>query len=119
MDIITANLGAGLISTIVQLGLCINLFFTFPFMMNPVFEIVERRFAGGWLRWLLVLAVTLHLLHLWLCVTCIAGVQGTDGVEAMESGHSDSGTGRGSCCVGNLEFTERDLLGQKCKRPEQ
>ena len=59
MDIITANLGAGLISTIVQLGLCINLFFTFPLMMNPVFEIVERRFAGGWLRWLLVLAVTL------------------------------------------------------------
>ncbi|KAG2244187.1 hypothetical protein Bca52824_093975 [Brassica carinata] len=63
MDIITANLGAGLISTIVQLGLCINLFFTFPLMMNPVFEIVERRFAGGmysaWLRCLLVLAVTL------------------------------------------------------------
>lgn len=63
MDIITGNLGAGLISTIVQLGLCINLFFTFPLMMNPVFEIVERRFSGGmysaWLRWLLVLAVTL------------------------------------------------------------
>lgn len=63
MDIITANLGAGLISTIVQLGLCINLFFTFPLMMNPVFEIVERRFSGGMysacLRWLLVLAVTL------------------------------------------------------------
>ncbi|KAJ4866863.1 Amino acid transporter ANTL2 [Raphanus sativus] len=63
MDIITANLGAGLISSIVQLGLCINLFFTFPLMMNPVFEIVERRFSGGmysaWLRWLLVLAVTL------------------------------------------------------------
>ncbi|RID77064.1 hypothetical protein BRARA_A00002 [Brassica rapa] len=61
MDIITANLGAGLISTIVQLGLCINLFFTFPLMMNPVFEIVERRFSGGmysaWLRWLLVLAI--------------------------------------------------------------
>ncbi|CDY52806.1 BnaCnng23450D [Brassica napus] len=111
MDIITANLGAGLISTIVQLGLCINLFFTFPLMMNPVFEIVERRFF--------VLGGEQHLLHLRLCVTCIAGVQGTDGVEAMESGHSDSGTGRGSCCVGNLEFTERDLLGQKCKRPEQ
>ncbi|CAH2061657.1 unnamed protein product [Thlaspi arvense] len=63
MDIITANFGAGLVSSLVQLGLCINLFFTFPLMMNPVFEIVERRFWSGmycvWLRWLLVLAVTL------------------------------------------------------------
>ncbi|XP_010506002.2 PREDICTED: amino acid transporter ANTL1-like [Camelina sativa] len=63
MDIITANLGAGLVSSLVQLGLCINLFFTFPLMMNPVFEIVERRFWSGmycvWLRWLLVLVVTL------------------------------------------------------------
>lgn len=46
-DIITANLGAGLISSLVQLGLCINLFFTFPLMMNPVYEIAERRFWGG------------------------------------------------------------------------
>ncbi|KAL1215517.1 Amino acid transporter AVT3B [Cardamine amara subsp. amara] len=63
MDIITANLGAGVVSSIVQLGLCINLFFTFPIMMNPVFEIMERRFWSGmycaWLRWVLVLAVTL------------------------------------------------------------
>ena len=63
MDIITANLGAGLVTSLVKLGLCINLFFTFPLMMNPVFEIVERRFWSGmycvWLRWLLVLAVTL------------------------------------------------------------
>lgn len=63
MDIITANLGVGVVSSLVQLGLCINLFFTFPLMMNPVFEIVERRFRSGiycvWLRWLLVLAVTL------------------------------------------------------------
>ncbi|KAE8672755.1 Amino acid transporter ANTL2 [Hibiscus syriacus] len=62
-DIITANLGAGWISALVQLGLCINLFFTFPLMMNPVYEIVERRFWGGsyclWLRWLLVLIVSL------------------------------------------------------------
>lgn len=62
-DIITANLGAGLITTLVQLGLCINLFFTFPLMMNPVYEIVERRFWRGryclWLRWLLVLVVSL------------------------------------------------------------
>ncbi|KAJ0232420.1 Amino acid transporter [Hirschfeldia incana] len=63
MDIITANLGAGLVTSLVKLGLCINLFFTFPLMMNPVFEIVERRFWSGmycvWLRWLLVLVVTL------------------------------------------------------------
>ena len=62
-DIITANLGTGLLSALVQIGLCINLFFTFPLMMNPVYEIVERRFWGGrfclWLRWLLVLLVTL------------------------------------------------------------
>ncbi|KAE8668272.1 Amino acid transporter ANTL2 [Hibiscus syriacus] len=67
-DIITANLGAGWISTMVQLGLCINLFFTFPLMMNPVYEIVERRFWGGcyclWLRWLLVLIVSLVALFI-------------------------------------------------------
>lgn len=62
-DIITTNFGQGLISHLVQLGLCINLFFTFPLMMNPVYEIVERRFCDTrycfWLRWLMVLAVTL------------------------------------------------------------
>lgn len=65
-DIITANFGKGLISTLVQLGLCINLFFTFPLMMNPVYEIVERRFRDGnyciWSRWLLVLVVSLTAL---------------------------------------------------------
>ncbi|KAK8363967.1 hypothetical protein V6Z11_A03G200100 [Gossypium hirsutum] len=62
-DIITANLGAGWISAMVQLGLCVNLFISFPLMMNPVYEIVERRFGGGryclWLRWLLVLIISL------------------------------------------------------------
>jgi proton-coupled amino acid transporter len=62
-DMITANLGAGLVSTLVKLGLCVNLFFTLPIMMNPVYEIVERRFWGGtyclWLRWLLVFFVSL------------------------------------------------------------
>ncbi|KAH6813258.1 Transmembrane amino acid transporter family protein [Perilla frutescens var. frutescens] len=62
-DIITANMGKGLLSTLVQLGLCINLFFTFPLMMNPVYEVFERRFWEGryciWMRWLLVLAVCL------------------------------------------------------------
>lgn len=61
-DIITANMGKGLVSTLVQLGLCVNLFFTFPLMMNPVYEVVERRFSGGryclWLRWALVFVVS-------------------------------------------------------------
>ncbi|CAA0823212.1 Amino acid transporter ANTL1 [Striga hermonthica] len=65
-DIITANMGKGLLSTLVQLGLCINLFFTFPLMMNPVFEVFERRFWEGkyclWLRWILVLIVSLFAL---------------------------------------------------------
>lgn len=61
--IITTNLGQGMISILVQLGLCINLFFTFPLMMNPVYEVVERRLCGNkyclWLRWFLVLGVSL------------------------------------------------------------
>ncbi|KAG5620834.1 hypothetical protein H5410_006052 [Solanum commersonii] len=36
-DIITTNLGRGLLSTLVQIGLCINLFLSFPLMMNPVY----------------------------------------------------------------------------------
>ncbi|XP_074302574.1 amino acid transporter AVT3B-like [Silene latifolia] len=62
-DIITANIGTGIVSTLVQLGLCINLFFTFPLMMNPVYEVLERRLTQGsyslWARWLTVLGVTL------------------------------------------------------------
>ncbi|KAK4401308.1 Amino acid transporter AVT3C [Sesamum angolense] len=62
-DIITANMGKGMLSTLVKLGLCINLFFTFPLMMNPVYEVFERRFWEGkyclWMRWMLVLAVSL------------------------------------------------------------
>ncbi|PIA56876.1 hypothetical protein AQUCO_00700912v1 [Aquilegia coerulea] len=62
-DIITTNLGKGWLSNLVQLCLCINLFFTFPLMMNPVYEVFERRFCDGryciWLRWLVVLAVSL------------------------------------------------------------
>ncbi|KAB5561324.1 hypothetical protein DKX38_006281 [Salix brachista] len=37
-NIIITNLGLGLLSNLVQIGLCINLFFTFPLMMNPVYE---------------------------------------------------------------------------------
>ncbi|KAK7360325.1 hypothetical protein VNO77_02310 [Canavalia gladiata] len=61
--IITSNFGQGIISALVKLGLCINLFFTFPLMMNPVYEVVERRLCDSkyclWLRWLLVLGVSL------------------------------------------------------------
>ncbi|KAH0969034.1 hypothetical protein GBA52_029105 [Prunus armeniaca] len=62
-DIITTNFGQGLVSTLVQMGLCINLFFTLPLMMNPVFEVVERRFNDSryclWLRWVMVFVVSL------------------------------------------------------------
>jgi solute carrier family 36 (proton-coupled amino acid transporter) len=62
-DIITTNFGGGWLTLIVQLGLCINLFFTMPVMMNPVFEVAERWFCGKnyccWLRWGLVLVVCL------------------------------------------------------------
>ncbi|XP_004509454.1 amino acid transporter AVT3C-like [Cicer arietinum] len=61
--IITTNFGQGMLSALVQLGLCVNLFFTFPLMMNPVYEVVERRLCDSkyclWLRWLLVLLVCL------------------------------------------------------------
>lgn len=67
-DIITTNLGQGLLSRLVQLGLCVNLFFTFPAMMNPVYEVVERRFCDGrycvWLRWGMVLGVSLVALSI-------------------------------------------------------
>ncbi|XP_078163052.1 amino acid transporter AVT3C-like [Carex rostrata] len=60
-DIITTNFGGGWLTLVVQLGLCINLFFTMPIMMNPVYEVAERWFCGKnycwWLRWGLVLLV--------------------------------------------------------------
>jgi proton-coupled amino acid transporter len=62
-DIITTNLGQGWISTLVQLGLYMNLFFTLPLMMNPVYEVIERRFCGSrycmWQRWVVILGVSL------------------------------------------------------------
>ncbi|CAM8934705.1 unnamed protein product [Rhodiola kirilowii] len=60
--IITVNLGAGFVSYLVQFGLCVNLFFTFPLMMNPVYEVAERRFGDDgyrmWMRWVGVVGVT-------------------------------------------------------------
>lgn len=62
-DIITTNFGTGLVTVIVQLGLCVNLFFTMPIMMHPVNEVAERWFNGKnyciWLRWVLIVIVSL------------------------------------------------------------
>lgn len=62
-DIITSNLGKGWLSTVVQLSLCVNLLITLPLMMQPVYEVFERRFWEGcyclWIRWLLVFVLIL------------------------------------------------------------
>ncbi|KAJ6851473.1 amino acid transport protein [Iris pallida] len=62
-DIITTNFGGGWVTLLVQIGLCVNLFFTFPIMMHPVYEVAERWCCGKryclWLRWALVVAVSL------------------------------------------------------------
>ncbi|GLJ40127.1 hypothetical protein SUGI_0822050 [Cryptomeria japonica] len=52
-EIVTLNLGKNLITDLVQLALCLNLFFTFPLMMNPVHEVVESRFNGAQYSFLL------------------------------------------------------------------
>lgn len=60
-DIMTTNLGWGWLSGVVQICLCVNLFISFPLMMNPVYEVVERRYFEGryclWVRFGMVLAV--------------------------------------------------------------
>ena len=43
-DIITSNMGKIWVTFIIQLALCLNLFFAFPLMMNPVHEVVDSRF---------------------------------------------------------------------------
>lgn len=62
-DIITLNMGRNWVTFIVQVALCLNLFFTFPLMMNPVHEVVESRVNGGqysfFLRSLSVLLTTI------------------------------------------------------------
>lgn len=45
-DIITFNLPNNWMAAVVKLALCIGLFFTFPAMMIPVYEIVERNLAA-------------------------------------------------------------------------
>ncbi|XP_006855715.2 amino acid transporter ANTL2, partial [Amborella trichopoda] len=46
-DIITLNFGKSFLTDTVQLALAVNLFLTFPLMMNPVHEVIERRFNRG------------------------------------------------------------------------
>lgn len=46
-DIITLNLGHTWQTKVVKLGLCFGLFFTFPVMMCPVHEVMERRLRDG------------------------------------------------------------------------
>lgn len=86
-DLITTNFGKNPLSYAVQLALCINLFFTFPLMMNPVYEMFERRFSDGrynlWLRWIVVLAVSIVALlvpnfadFMSLVGSCVCGVLG-------------------------------------------
>ncbi|KAJ7532124.1 hypothetical protein O6H91_14G073300 [Diphasiastrum complanatum] len=46
-DIVTLNLGESWETLVIQLGLCVGLFFTYPVMMHPVHEVIERRFSPG------------------------------------------------------------------------
>ncbi|KAJ7278601.1 hypothetical protein O6H91_Y382300 [Diphasiastrum complanatum] len=41
-DIVTLNLGESWETLVIQLGLCVGLFFTYPVMMHPVHEVIER-----------------------------------------------------------------------------
>lgn len=63
LDIVTLNLGSSWKTTVVKLGLCVGLFFTFSVMMYPVHEVMEQRLARGRpsmiLRTLIVMAATL------------------------------------------------------------
>lgn len=63
LDIITLNLGQTWQTMVVKLALCFGLFFTFPVMMCPVHELMERRLKGGrpsvFLRTVTILVVAL------------------------------------------------------------
>eukprot|EP00250_Pteridium_aquilinum_P011730 c20268_g1_i2 orf=511-1884(+) len=63
LDIITLNLGSSWKTTVVKVGLCVGLFFTFSVMMYPVHQVMEHRLVKGrpsvLLRTMIVLAATL------------------------------------------------------------
>lgn len=65
-DIITLNLGQNWQTMAVKLGLCLGLFFTFPVMMHPVHEVMERRLVRG--RRMMILRTTIVLGTVWCAV---------------------------------------------------
>lgn len=66
-DIVTLNLGNSLQTVIVKLGLCTGLLFTYPVMMHPVYEVIERRLLQG--RASQLLRTLLVLTTAWVAVT--------------------------------------------------
>ncbi|KAJ8752750.1 hypothetical protein K2173_007060 [Erythroxylum novogranatense] len=91
------------------IGLCVNLFFTFPLMMNPVDEVIEMRCCGSryflWLRWVAVLRVSLIALLVpnfadflalvgssGVCITCFRGFILDSAIIAFGSIVAVSGT---------------------------
>ncbi|XP_055961061.1 amino acid transporter AVT3A-like [Mercurialis annua] len=64
--IITTSLGQRLLSNLVKFGLCMNFFFTFLLMMNPIHEIVEQRLCNlsYCLRFRLVVVLVVSLVVL-------------------------------------------------------
>lgn len=48
MDIITLNLPHDWTATVVKIGLCLALMFTFPIMVHPIHEIVEGNLKENW-----------------------------------------------------------------------
>ncbi|CAM9498598.1 unnamed protein product, partial [Chrysoparadoxa australica] len=45
-DIILLNMGKSIYTTIVKLSFCVGLYFTFPVMMVPVWEVIEGKFLS-------------------------------------------------------------------------
>ncbi len=66
-DIITLNLPHDWSTVAVKLALCLGLLFTFPVMMVPVFEILERSLQQTVGSLAISQSVCLHPLPLMLC----------------------------------------------------
>eukprot|EP00892_Ulva_mutabilis_P009273 jgi/Ulvmu1/6718/UM030_0051.1 len=84
-DMITDNLPDGWTTYTVKLALCLALFFTFPMMMVPVYEVLEQGLARtAWFetsvaparRWMVVRVLrTLVVLLLGLIARCVPGFE--------------------------------------------
>ncbi|KAH7442076.1 hypothetical protein KP509_03G069200 [Ceratopteris richardii] len=68
LDIVTMNLEPGLKTTLVKLGLCVGLLFTFAVMMFPVHQVMEQRLVRGKPNTLLRIVVVLMAT---LCATAV------------------------------------------------